>query len=116
VAMEFYRTAMVGARSRDEQSEAKVEASSGTREETQTSTLEGAEARGTRPGMWGMWQLCSAMVGARPAHGGRVGSLPNRWRVTECPTSGHKHGIFQAYSVLGVLRKVVAHMMIYKTH
>jgi hypothetical protein len=55
--------AMAGVRSRDEQSEAK--ASSRTREGTQTSALEGVEARGTRLGRWSAWQLCSAMVGAQ---------------------------------------------------
>jgi hypothetical protein len=54
--------ATAGARSRDEQSKAKVEASSGTREETQTSTLEGAEARGTRRGDGA---LLSCMVATR---------------------------------------------------
>ena len=57
-----------------------------------------------------------AMVGAHPVHGGHMDITSNTWQARLWTRSSSYFGIFRVDSDLGAPSKVVAHLIIYKTH
>ena len=58
----------------------------------------------------------AAMVGVRLAHEGRMDITSNTWRAQLWTRSSSYFGIFHVDSDLGAYNKIVAHLMICKTH